>query len=290
MRNITRPASRIACALWLFALAALAAAPCRADPIVLSNFDADADGWTVVNDNSTAVTWFATGGNPGGHIRNTDGLGGATWFFVAPAKFLGNQSAAYGGTLTFDQSQSPFTAAGGQDVVLVGTNGLTLFFDNAQNAAGYPVWTSYQIALDDTAPWRVSGSGALATRAQIQSVLASLAALRIRGEYSTTTDTGYLDNVALNASPIPEPAAVALLGSGLAGSAAAIRRRRRPAAAAGGANDADGAGRGDDGAPARDDARQSPADTSRRPRWQDGPRWRGVSWWRRAGRTLRRGN
>lgn len=289
MRNVTRRTPPLVCALCLLALAAVASAPCRADPIVLSNFDTDAEGWTVVNDNSTAVTWVSTGGSPGGHIRNTDGRTGISWYFNAPAKFLGDQSAAYGGTLTFNQSQTPFTAGLGEDVILVGTNALSLYYDNAQNAAGYPVWTSFQIALDDTAPWRVTGTGALATQAQIQSVLASLAALRIRGEYSSVgNDTGYLDNVALNASPIPEPATLALFGSGLAGSAAAIRRRR---AAAGGAGEAGGAGGDDEDAPPRDDdARPSPAQHANRPRWHDGPRWRGVPWWRRAGRAIRRAN
>src|SRR5437868_560716 len=78
---------------------------------VSSSFTADNENWRVVAYPSTTytsaptdfglATWLSTGGNPGGYIRSFDPSGGDT-YFTAPAKFLGNQSAAYGTALEYD--------------------------------------------------------------------------------------------------------------------------------------------------------------------------------------------
>jgi hypothetical protein len=63
--------------------------------------------------------------------------------------------------------------------------------------------------------WRLNNlSGAVATNAQIQTVLCSLTGLRIRAEYQTGADTDSLDNVILAA--VPEPSTIAPLLAGLA--------------------------------------------------------------------------
>lgn len=50
-------------------------------------------------------------------------------------------------------------------------------------------------------PWKLNTtSGALATEAQIQTVLANLTNLNICGEFSTNTDTSYLSTVSLTES------------------------------------------------------------------------------------------
>ena len=72
--------------------------------LVKSTFDVDADGWRVsefFSASGTSIpTYVATGGNPGGFIRTTDIYG---WnAYLAPSKFLGDQSAACGGSLEFD--------------------------------------------------------------------------------------------------------------------------------------------------------------------------------------------
>src|SRR3990172_704423 len=73
--------------------------------LVESTFDAGNEGWTVgdffVNSGSATPTFLAAGGNPGGFIRTNDLFG---WNgYHAPAAFLGNQSAAYGGIFHVDQ-------------------------------------------------------------------------------------------------------------------------------------------------------------------------------------------
>ena len=73
---------------------------------VLSVFETDSEGWGVADWNpdlsaivvNYSVTWHANGGNPGGYISSTDPSGNWFWF-TAPAKFLGNQAAAYGYSL-----------------------------------------------------------------------------------------------------------------------------------------------------------------------------------------------
>ena len=82
---------------------------------VVSTFDTDADGWTLqvlsslFTTNPPLVvayelpTYLASGGNPGGCISSQDSAVDPTEpHFVAPAKFLGDKSAYYGGVLSFD--------------------------------------------------------------------------------------------------------------------------------------------------------------------------------------------
>lgn len=182
-----------AACLWLY--------PVPSPALVTSTFDAGPDGWAVGGDaTSTAPTYSAAGGNPTGYIRANDTVSGGTWYFIAPAKFLGNAAAAYGQNLSFDLTQQitggpdPFNNS---DVLLTGA-GISLAFDTPVNPAYYPLWTSYAVPLRASAGWRVTNlTGAPATEAQMQAVLANLTALRIRGEYQTGADTGGLDNVVL---------------------------------------------------------------------------------------------
>jgi hypothetical protein len=189
-------------------LGALAAGP-------TSYFDTDAEGWTALGDFAVPVTWGAVGGNPGGNISVVDSVSGGVMYFVAPAKFLGNQLAAFGQTLSFDLKQhisggpNPFDAV---DVLLAGA-GLTLVLDTAVNPA-FDAWTHYSVDLSSGA-WHLSSlGGAVATDEQIKTALGSLSALQIRAEYQTGSDTDYLDNVVL--ATVPEPTTLALALTGLA--------------------------------------------------------------------------
>lgn len=228
-------ASKLLAAACLLLLLACAPAA-RADAIAVSTFDAGAEGWGAVSLNASgaisgthAVTWNPTGGDPGGHLSRTDPQAGSTFYFNAPSAFLGNVSAAYGGTLAYEVRHSGGTLYNAADVYLVGgASPLTLVFDAA--AQPTTAWTLFTIPFSQ-GQWRVGTlSGAFATQQQITDVLSALTALRIRGEYvDGTNETGRLDNVSINAppEPTPEPAALALLGTGLAGCAFVARRKRR---------------------------------------------------------------
>ena len=205
-------------------LVALSTAASAYSPIIASStFDDGAEGWTTLND-ARNFAWISTGGNPGGHVGAEDIGNGQTWYFVAPSSFLGDVSAAFGGSLSFELQQSSVTSPfNDSDVVLTG-GGLTLVYDF--NYAPGTNWTGFNLSLDAAAGWRLnSTSGAAATAADIQTVLGDLAALRIRGEYRSGADRGQLDNVFLIAAPVPEPTPVAMLAAGLALLYLTTRRR-----------------------------------------------------------------
>src|ERR1044072_8484693 len=121
-------------ALCLLVLALAPAA--RADAIVMSTFDTDTEGWSGVSLDASynltgthTVNWNGSGGDPGGHAWRLDPQGGSRLYFVAPAKFLGDLSAAYGGTLNYEVRHSGGTLYNAADVILTGgTSPLTLFF------------------------------------------------------------------------------------------------------------------------------------------------------------------
>jgi len=199
-------------------------------PFVSSTFDSNSEGWAFVND-GTNLTFHPTGGNPGGYISVTDLQLGDVWYFSAPAKFLGNQSAASHGTLKYDLSQisgigtTQFATAA--DVIIAGA-GLQLVFNAGANPAQYPTWSSYSVPFDAAAGWRLFQGGVIganATQAQLDGVLAALTGLFIEGEFTTGADTGNLDNVSLEVAP--EPTTLLLLGSTFAGFGLARWRRRR---------------------------------------------------------------
>ena len=85
-------------ALFVFALLIGSMSPVSvAGSIATSTFDTGIDGWGLSGDSTTtAPTFIATGGNPGGYIHGIDQVDGGTWYFVAPSKFLGDDTAAYG--------------------------------------------------------------------------------------------------------------------------------------------------------------------------------------------------
>ena len=190
--------------------------------LVVSTFDTDSDGWSAIGDTAAPVSWSATGGNPAGHIEIIDAVTGGVTYFVAPAKFLGNQSDSYGTPLAFDLRQS-YTGGPNQfndtDIILTG-GGLTLVFDTSVNPPN-DSWASYSILLTETAGWRVSTlTGAVPTQAQMQATLTNLTSFQIRAEFQTGADTGSLDNVRI----VPEPSSAALL---LLGALMFTRRRRK---------------------------------------------------------------
>lgn len=195
-----------------------------------STFNVDAEGWLVQGDATSAIPDYnAAGGNPGGFISADDSVAGGVWFWRAPAKFLGNKSAAYNETLTFDLIQSLTTTQFNDVDISLAGGGITLVFDTPNNPG--TDWTPYSILLNESAGWRVGNlAGAAPSALQMQTVLSSLTDLRIRGEFRTGADTGSLDNVFLNgtlpSAAAPEPASVSLLATGLLTVAGFLRRKR----------------------------------------------------------------
>lgn len=222
------------------AFAAAVAMPAPAAAIT-STFDTDDEGWRVVDLDTNslgdaayltggvpvAYQHLATGGNPGGYLEATD-PSDRSFFFQAPAAFLGDLSAYAGGNLSWDTQYTPKDGndwRGDPDVILSdGT--LALVWRAAQNPGS--TWTPMSVVLGPGAGWTVGGlGGAAATLADFDAVLGSVSVLRLRGEYYTgVLETTGIDNVTL-AAAVPEPATWAMVAGGLGVLGLWARRRRR---------------------------------------------------------------
>lgn len=168
---------------------------------VLSIFDKGIDGWRVTGDvqgGSSYPDWVETGGNPGGHVKAVDDVQGGVWYWVAPANFRGDKSGFYGGTVTYDIYQSNRNSQFSSDDIKLSGGGIDLVYDfGGEETHPRTDWTAYSVTLDESDDWVVDDTEEQATAAEIQTVLADVTRLHIRGEYVSGSDTGFLDNPAL---------------------------------------------------------------------------------------------
>lgn len=187
---------------------------------VTSTFDTDADGWTHApgGDTDSTVTYSHTGGNPGGAVVLSDAAEGNTDYFLAPSKYLGNDSSAYGGTLSFDLKDTLAYAGGANVIEITGNVGQTLTYDTGAFAAN--TWDHATAVLTESSGWMLGGTAP--TQSQFQAILGSVTSLEILGDFTAGNDTTTLDNV--NLPTVPEPVG---LGSVLIGGAFTVLGRRR---------------------------------------------------------------
>jgi len=205
-------------------LFATASGPAFATAIV-SNFTDGDEGWRHGTYHSSPQA--AVIHNPAGHIEIDNG-----WYaggFLAPTKFLGNQSSFVNGAFSFQLStdQSPTPDAQFPALILVGDNGQSIF----ANHVGAPgsALTDFSINLTAESFYkgsieeRVSG----VTTEEFASILANLEKLSIFGDWSGG-EVLRLDNVRMSAAAVtavPEPASWAMMIVGFGTLGAAIRRR-----------------------------------------------------------------
>ncbi|KAM9212714.1 laminin subunit gamma-2 [Dugong dugon] len=165
---------------------------------IVSAFHQDVDGWKAVQRNGSPakLQWSQRHRDVFSSARRSDPV-----YFVAPAKFLGNQQVSYGQSLSFDYRVD----RGGRhpsahDVILEGA-GIRI------TAPLMPLDKTLPCGITKTYTFRLSEHPSSNWSPQLsyfeyRRLLRNLTALRIRatyGEYST----GYIDNVTLvSARPI----------------------------------------------------------------------------------------
>jgi hypothetical protein len=195
-----------------------------------ATFDTDNGGWLVSNISSAVGGGVsATWDNINQRIVTTDI---ATWTtYSAPASFLGDSSAFYGGSFSFDL-QDDMKDANADTVATFGlASGVTTMYWFGGSPALAPTHFEAGLSPADTR-WRLGGSpldfssGAAPTAAEFQAVLSNLTMLRINADWRTAgNDSTTLDNVVVQ-SAVPEPAQLWLLGAGIACLAWQRRARR----------------------------------------------------------------
>lgn len=164
------------------------------------------DGWQGTNDASGPETLtYAIGGatsNSVGYIYVSETAGdGSTMYLVAPAKFRGDQHAAYNGFLKFNLKQSATSNTDGAgNFVLLGSSDVLLAF--TLRTVPPRTWTFYEVPLNENVGWFNVTSNRLATQDDFHAVLKAVTRLWIRGEYSYNNfDETDLDDVQLLAQP-----------------------------------------------------------------------------------------
>lgn len=177
-----------------------------ASAAIQSTFDSGAEGWTGLHGD---LQWLASGGQPGGHLRQSDTDGGDQVVF-APTAYLGNLSAYLGGSVAFSilnaNGDSPDYGAGG--ILTLRNGGLAVSFDlipdNEPVTDG--LWHHYSTVLSD------ANFGS-----DLAAVLANVTELSLNLEFHNgITEVAGLDNfVIAEAQNVPEPGSMALLAAAL---------------------------------------------------------------------------
>lgn len=169
--------------------------------VLSSHFDTDDEGWSIIGYDpyqhtgvpaGSAVTYDPGFGNPGGSIRAGDVYWGTA--VAAPASFLGDRRAYFGGSLDYDIYLRHVTLASLTSALLVSTDHTLYFVEVAPTVS---TWTSRSFPL---APggWRFdSSTGPFATAEQLLAVLADLKGVWITTEWAVGFDDTNVDNPAL---------------------------------------------------------------------------------------------
>jgi hypothetical protein len=171
------------------------------DPTVLaiSTFDVDHENWTISgNSAGTQPMWRIDGGNPGGAIERDFGGGGTGLiaYWEAPARFRGDLSEAFAGSISFETFSPSTGSASFADAPLVwirATSRTIEFIDARTPASG---WTQWTVELRPVPGWLDAQTGLQPDADQFVEALGNVTGFALRGEQSGGA-IGRLDNVIL---------------------------------------------------------------------------------------------
>lgn len=181
---------------------------------MISTFNSSNEGWKIIDfagfesagyqhQGTYTPTYHLSGGNLTGYISTQDPAVGF-FTFSAPTAFLGDQSASYNATLSYDISyrendaNNEWNLIDTTDVILTG-GGIRLLWQSSPLLKPSSIWSSVTVSLAPSEQWKVgTPQGDFATAADFQTVLKNLTGLYIRGEYSESLlEITRLDNVKL---------------------------------------------------------------------------------------------
>jgi hypothetical protein len=199
-----------------------------ASAAITSTFDMTNEGWQVGDMGATASPQGPAVWNASGYLETTDVA--AEVAFFAPGKYLGNQLAAYGKTITYDTGDASNDGVLYAALVLYG-NGKAISIGHLPPAT--TGFSNFTFNLSETGFSTYGGGGYQLNnpvdQATFKSVLGDLTAIAFHADWHTGSDYSTLDNVVLEtAAPVggvPEPAAWALMLTGFGLTGVAVRRR-----------------------------------------------------------------
>ncbi len=170
---------------------------------IQSFFVSNRDGWRVEDPNGTVnATWVSDGGAGAIRYADTDSVDAA--FFVAPAKFLGNLEAFYGGTIEasmrLDPDESP-SSPQTPTVKIVGSAG-TLVHQSGSPPNRSASYETLRFTIDESVSgWEfqpsTGGGFAAATEANIRAVLRNVTSVLMDADFFLGSDNIYMSDFAI---------------------------------------------------------------------------------------------
>ena len=139
----------------------------------------------------SSLPFDGTFGNPEGSVRVGDVYGETG--IAAPAQYVGDRLAFYGGSLAYD-IYLRYTDGVVYPAVVLNGGTRSLYYD----AASPPLnaWQHRMVPLSEGG-WKVSGSGVAATEADFKTVLTNLVGLYIYTEWHSGADDTSVDNITM---------------------------------------------------------------------------------------------
>jgi|GEM_PF-3559212 len=181
---------------------------------VIGNFNSSSEGWT-----SGGVCSFNPNvGDPAGDLDCGTQVTGPT--LTAPAKFLGNDSAAFGNTFSFDMFNRLSNVFVTLDLIGDGQGLMYVIGDVGPSSS----WEQETVPLTPSA-WTALNSAAKPSAAGFESILKDVTAIQVVTSIPTFTDLAF-DNFNLGGvTATPEPGTISLFA--FAGALIAIGRKGR---------------------------------------------------------------